>query len=495
MKARVRSIQWWLLARELPLLLLIFAGILYWMGRELTEVLYSANLEIAKRSAMAVVYGVQASMVTQDRHRVWDRVVDKIPRHEQTRIDILNTEGEVLFSTDPAGRRPLPKLSDPACVACHVNGDLKPTLQATILQDPADQDYQIFAAPLLNTEECRWCHHQKGQKLGLVLVRRSLEPVHEQVRAAQIALAIVGGTALLSTLLTTRLLLGRYLGRPIKRLVAGARAIGAGNLEHAIELPEPTELALLADTLNTSTARLSKMQRELIEAERLAAVGETVAGLSHSLKSMLNGLRAGQYVIDRAMETRDTEKLRTGWRVMKNSIRRVERLVFDMLHFVKDRIPERQPANINGLILEAVDALKEMSVGRGVEIRAELDEEMSEVLLDPTAIYRLIIDLGTNAIDACTESESGNLVNFRSRAKPDEIVLTVEDNGIGMSEEVLENLFARLFSTKAAKGTGLGLAVVKKITEEHGGTVTVESVPGKGSAFHVHLPRRSRTRP
>ena len=84
---------------------------------------------------------------------------------------------------------------------------------------------------------------------------------------------------------------------------------------------------------------------------------------------------------------------------------------------------------------------------------------------------------------------SGDRVVLRSRGRPDEIVLTVEDNGIGMSEEVRSKVYSRFFSTKAAGGTGLGLHVVKKITEEHGGTVEIDTVPGAGSAFHLHLPR------
>jgi signal transduction histidine kinase len=124
-----------------------------------------------------------------------------------------------------------------------------------------------------------------------------------------------------------------------------------------------------------------------------------------------------------------------------------------------------------------------------VELRTELDEGIGTVALDRTGIFRAIIDLVTNAIDACTESESGDSVVLRSRGRPDEIILTVEDNGIGMTEEVISKAYSRFFSTKAAGGTGLGLHVVKKITEEHGGSVRIESVPGAGSAFSLHLPR------
>jgi signal transduction histidine kinase len=248
-------------------------------------------------------------------------------------------------------------------------------------------------------------------------------------------------------------------------------------------------LAVLADTLNASTARLADLQKELVDQERLAAIGETVAGLAHCLKNALNGLRAGQYVIDRGMEKNDTEKLQTGWRVMKEGVREVEKLTFDMLYCVKERVPEREPTNPNEVIREVVDLLRKMAADKSVELRPALDEGIGVEALDRTLIYRAILNLVTNAIDACAESESGDLVIIKSQASPDEIVVTVEDNGVGMSDETQSRLFTRFFSTKATGGTGLGLSVVKKITEEHGGALRVKSELGVGSEFHIHLPR------
>jgi signal transduction histidine kinase len=438
---------------------------------------------------MAVVHAVQASMLTESSHRVWNQIVEQIPRHEATLIEIVNIDGEVLFSTDPGSQRTVHRLSDPSCAVCHGANAPRPIAETAFLRDPEDKRFQFFVAPLNNAEECLPCHSTEGPKLGMVLVRESLGPIHNRVRAAQTTLAGVGALTLLLTLLTTRLLLGRYLNRPLKQLVAGAGEIGSGNLQHRITLPERTELAVLADTLNTSTARLSELQRELVERERLAAVGETVAGLSHSLKNMLNGLIAGQCVLDLAVDEGDTEKLRTGLDVMKRSVQRIEELIFDMLHYVKDRVPRRELVDPNTLILETVDTLKEAAQSKGVEIRAELDDGIGKVALDRASIYRALIDLACNAVDACTESETGNRVILKSSSAPDGIVLVVEDNGVGMSEEVMSRLFKRFFSTKGGKGTGLGLLVVKKIAEEHGATLEVDSVPGKGSSFHIHLPR------
>jgi len=325
------------------------------------------------------------------------------------------------------------------------------------------------------------------------LGRHLREVPHSSQEEVVQALAVFGGVVLLATMLTTRLVLRRKLGRPLGRLVSGAEAMTAGDLHHAIEAPAPSDLAVLADTLNASAARLLRLEREVKENERLAEIGQTVAGLSHVLKNVLNGLRAGQYVLDRALAKGDDEKLRKGLHVTRSSVRRVERLIFDMLYYAKERIPRREPVDPNEIIGEVAEQLKDLAESLGVELRTELDEHIGVVDLDRTGIFRAIVDLVSNAIDACTESESGDLVILRSRGLPDEIILTVEDNGIGMTEEVISKVYSRFFSTKAAGGTGLGLHVVKKITEEHGGTVQISSVPGSGSAFDLHLPRSAET--
>jgi signal transduction histidine kinase len=224
------------------------------------------------------------------------------------------------------------------------------------------------------------------------------------------------------------------------------------------------------------------------ELQRLAAIGETVAELAHYQKNLLNGLRGGLYVTDGAMKRGDPEKLRSGWHMLDNSILRIERLTMDMLYYIKERAPRREPTDLNQVIEEVIDLTREAAASRQVELHAELDQSIDKQLLDGTALYRSLVDLVDNAIDACVRAESGGLVTLKTRADAGEIVVTVADNGIGMTDEVLANLFVRFFSTKGGQGTGLGLVVVKKIVEEHGGSLAVESKPGEGSAFHLHFP-------
>ncbi len=324
---------------------------------------------------------------------------------------------------------------------------------------------------------------------NLALARESQLAVVQTIETVRIATAVFCVIVLLLTALTIRLQLDRHLRRPLMRLLANAEAIGAGESRQPIERPRQPGLALLADSLNQSADRIAQQQREIQENARLAGVGQTVAGLSHTLKNVLNGLRAGQFVLDRAMKTGDQKKLRKGLRVTRTSVRRIERLIFDMLSYVKDREPQREPLDPNKIIKDVIDELKRMAERWNVELRADTDDEIGVIALDRLAIFRALVDLVTNAIEACTEGGAGDLVVLGSRGAPDEIVLTVQDNGTGMTPEVLSSLYTRFVSTKATGGTGLGMVVVKKIVDEHEGTIEVESTPDKGTTFRIHLPR------
>lgn len=180
--------------------------------------------------------------------------------------------------------------------------------------------------------------------------------------------------------------------------------------------------------------------------------------------------------------------MREGWQVMKSSVRQVERLTFDMLYYVKDRPPHRELADPNGIIQEVVDVLQEMAAAKGVTLEADLDRDIGEIPFDRTAIYRAVLNLAANAVDACIDSPGGNRVLLKGRRANGQLTISVEDNGAGISPEIRANLFKRLFSTKAGKGTGLGLPVVEKVVQEHGGRIDVESEPGNGATFSIHLP-------
>lgn len=235
---------------------------------------------------------------------------------------------------------------------------------------------------------------------------------------------------------------------------------------------------------------LSELQREQLQQERLAAIGQTVASLAHYLKNVLNGLKGGEYVIERAIKKHNPEKLQKGMSVLRSSIRHIESLTYDMLYYAGNRSLSLEPVNPNEIMKEVLESFEEIASGKGIEIQSSLDEHMIPVPLDRHALYRAVLNLVTNAIDACLESEHGKIVTLKTSLKADYALLTVEDNGIGMTPSALKRAADRFYTTKPSSGTGLGLYVTKKITEQHKGNLEIESVLGHGSSFHIRLPRQ-----
>lgn len=223
-----------------------------------------------------------------------------------------------------------------------------------------------------------------------------------------------------------------------------------------------------------------------IKAERLATIGQTIAGMAHCVKNILNGLRAGSYIIDQQMADDDDSKVARGWKIVKKNMMLLSNIVMDMLSYSKDRKPLYQPCRIGDLCEDIVGLLRQQAGDRGVTLVTGSD--LDEVCVDESGLRRCLINLVGNAIDAC--GAGGGLVKLEAVAADADgrFILRVRDNGCGMEPEAREKIFDAFFSTKGGKGTGLGLAVTKKIVEEHGGEVRVESVLGEGTEFALILP-------
>jgi PAS domain S-box-containing protein len=237
---------------------------------------------------------------------------------------------------------------------------------------------------------------------------------------------------------------------------------------------------------------IKRLERELVQSERLAAIGQTVAGLAHGVKNVLQGFRGGSYLVDIGIEKQDTEKLKKGWAMIQRNIASTSDLVLDLLSYSKQREPEFEACDPNAVVRETALLMDEMARSHDIALTTDLDPHMGEVVMDPRTLERALLNLVTNALDACifdadtakrfqvsikTRRESHGWVQFR-----------VSDNGIGMTAEVKAKLFSSFFSTKGHRGTGLGLLVTRKLIEEHGGEITVDSQAGKGTIFTVRLP-------
>ena len=227
----------------------------------------------------------------------------------------------------------------------------------------------------------------------------------------------------------------------------------------------------------------------LVQAERLAAVGQTIATLSHHVKNILQGIRGGSYLIEEGLKNDDTELIRKGWNIVDKNQEKISNLVMDMLTFSKERQPERVPAQLNAVAGEVLELMHVRAAEAGVALQWRPDEGMPVLQFDPDALHRAILNVLTNAIDAC-EKTLGGRVAVTSEYLPDKATarITVEDNGEGISPEHIQKIFSLFESRKGSRGTGLGLPVSQKILREHGGDIRVESTPEVGSKFSLEFP-------
>ena len=253
----------------------------------------------------------------------------------------------------------------------------------------------------------------------------------------------------------------------------------------------------LEQKLETCRLELRHAQEELTKNRRLATIGEGVTGMAHYIKNILTGLRGGMYMVNTGMAKDKPSMVEDGWDMVQRNVENVSQLVLDILRYSKERIPERSVCSPNEIVSRAVELLRERAKEHHVELCVTLDPNLKKAYLDRGGIHNVLVNLISNAIDACvydTDTSKAWQVNIRTKLVTDAdraetIVFEVTDNGVGMTDEVKAKLFTRFFSTKAGRGTGLGLLGSQKIVHEHGGEILVESQAGQGATFSVRLGR------
>jgi two-component system NtrC family sensor kinase len=227
----------------------------------------------------------------------------------------------------------------------------------------------------------------------------------------------------------------------------------------------------------------------MLQAERLAAMGQTIATLSHHIKNILQGIRGGSYLIEEGLKEEDNEIVRRGWRIVEKNQERISNLVMDMLTFSKDREPELIAANLSETISDVVELMKARAAEAKVGLCWQPRADLPPFQFDPDLLHRAILNVVTNAIDACEKRENGRVEVSVEWAADDRLVhIVVADNGEGIAPDDIKRIFSIFESKKGSRGTGLGLAVSQKIMREHGGDIRVESIPGAGSRFYLELP-------
>ena len=254
----------------------------------------------------------------------------------------------------------------------------------------------------------------------------------------------------------------------------------------------------------------------MVQAERLAAVGQTIASLSHHIKNILQGIRGGSFLIKEGLSQHDEKMVGKGWEFVEKNQERISNLVMDMLTFSKEREPELAPADMNEVAADVVELMTSRAQEKHVELHFATAQGLPILVFDPDGMHRAILNVVTNAIDACDAAACEAAANEAANEEADEadgdnaaeaprrqgkvdvrvgydataglVRVIVSDNGLGIPAEEIEQIFSLFVSHKGSRGTGLGLPVSQKIVKEHGGRITATSRVGEGSRFTLEIP-------
>ncbi|MCP4899102.1 MAG: PAS domain-containing sensor histidine kinase [bacterium] len=227
---------------------------------------------------------------------------------------------------------------------------------------------------------------------------------------------------------------------------------------------------------------------------QLTSIGLLVGSISHGIKGLLTGLDGGIYMVNSGFERDKPERVEKGWSMVQRNVERIRSMVLDILYYAKDRDLQVSDIDIAKMVDDVRQGLVKKASDLNVELKIDIQEDVGTFGGDPQAIRAMLLNLLENSLDACRadREKSNHVIGFSVRRASPWMIIEVQDNGIGMDRETREKVFSLFFSSKGIKGTGLGLFISNKIVDKHGGTIAIESQPGKGTRFLIRLPLDAR---
>ncbi len=233
----------------------------------------------------------------------------------------------------------------------------------------------------------------------------------------------------------------------------------------------------------------------MLQAERLAAIGQTIAALSHHIKNILQGLRSGSEILKMGMKDKNDNLIQQGWRIAEKNQAKIYDLVMDMLNYSKERIPNVEPTDLNEVAKDIFELLTPRAKELNVKFEINLTENLPIVQADPEGIHRALLNIVGNALDAVEDRPAPHVTVGTRLGEEGWVRIVVLDNGPGIPAEQVSEIFKPFVSSKGSRGTGLGLPVSRKVLREHGGDIVVQSQVNVGSKFVLKLPIQSMLSP
>jgi two-component system NtrC family sensor kinase len=506
--------------------LIVTFGILGFLNIRLhRKHLEAQTLTAAERISDVIKRSTSSYMMRNDRNGLYDMMSTMADEPGVVRLRIINPEGRISFSTDPNEVEQSVDKSAEACYGCHAQAQ-----PLTRINRP--DRFRIFKAannervlgiitPIENSASCSnaACHaHPASQQiLGVLDANMSLAKADaDNAHGSQLMLTYTAAASFIIAALSF-LFIWKIVHDPLKRLKSGTDRLRAGDLGYQIDVRSSDEIGELSSSFNSmsyelfvarqevtswahtledrveeKTRELRRAHEQMLQAERMVAIGKMAAVVAHEINNPLAGILTYAKLIrrwfERGIEGEEKKKeVVESLDLIAGESRRCGDLVKNLLTFSRTSPISLEKAALNSVIERCVKLIEHKAELMQIQIQSDLALDLPTVYCDAAQIEQVLLAISMNAIDAMPLGV--NLWLKSQRLDETHIQLSVRDDGMGIPTDLLPQLFEPFLTTKeVGKGVGLGLAISKGIVDRHGGRIEVESQPGKGTTFRITLP-------
>jgi signal transduction histidine kinase len=325
---------------------------------------------------------------------------------------------------------------------------------------------------------------------GLLLFVLVTLSVGDPERNTVLVVATAGAVAICAVMI---MVLAVVVHRPMTELQEKIAQVREGDLTVSVDFSDRNdEIGDLGRDFNDMVRQLRESREEIqrlhstqmSRAEHLATLGELAAGLAHEIRNPLAGIAGVIEIIGRDLPKESPA--RAVLKDVRSEVQHINRIVSELLEIARPKSPEFRVADLNATAEHAVLFARDQAISRGVSIDLIKDDSEQLVEHDTGQMHQVLLNLLLNGVQAC---DKGGKVSVEVSHNDDSAKLVVVDTGKGIPPEILANIFRPFFTTKG-NGTGLGLSLARRMVENHGGTLAVDSWVGKGSRFTVTLPKK-----
>jgi two-component system NtrC family sensor kinase len=474
-------------------ILSIFSYIIIKSHREALIHLVKHN---AHQLSASVKHGIRFAMIKNNPDRIQKSITSIGEQDEIERIRIFNTSDKIIFSSMKEDFRASVKTNQDFCTKCHQkeNYEVSSSSEKCIgifQKKETGEKYLNIIDPIINSPSC-WkssCHyHSPEQKvLGYLNIIFSLNTMESQVSETQGKLVEYTMIAILSILATILIFNKILISVRLKKMLKATNAVSRGNLSFKLTINSSDELGILAKSFNDMTHKLAQTQRKLYQSDRLAYLGRLAASVAHEINNPLTGiLTYGGFLLKRT----EDESMKNDFTVIVHEADRCRNIVKGLLDFARQVPSQKTLFDVHKVIEAALLIVDNQLSLANIEIQKEYDNNIPGLWLDKVQMQHVFINLFVNSADAIGAHGGKIIIKsfMESMSGGYYCHIEITDNGCGIPENKFEEIFDPFFTTKEGKGTGLGLAVVWGIIEEHKGMISVKSELNKGSTFTIQLP-------